>query len=434
MRGTAGTTSEGCQPPDLASGVALAPRVNPRGANATPLAETRGANATPLAQTLSLAAAARHWDVIVVGAGPAGSLTAGLLARTGLAVLLVEQANLPRGKVCGCCLNGSALNTLAAAGLGDLAAACGAVPLTRLRLAASGGMAEVALTGVALSREALDVALARAAVTAGAHFLPRTRAALGGVVDGGRTLLLHQGDATTETRAAVVVAADGLGGKLLARAGVAEAPPDCGARLGAGVVLDQGPAFYEPGIVFMACGAGGYVGLVRLEDGRLDLAAALDAAVVRGGVGGAACRVLQAAGFPVPAGLATAPWRGTMPLTRRARRLAALERIFIVGDAAGYVEPFTGEGMAWALAGGAALAPLAARAARAWDPALEEQWAARYARVVVARQGVCRAAAAVLRRPWLTATVVGLLRLVPSLAAPVVRRLNQHRKDSFVSS
>jgi menaquinone-9 beta-reductase len=387
------------------------------------------ADALPLANTLSPSEARRHWDVVVVGAGPAGSLTAGLLARTGLAVLLVEQANLPRGKVCGCCLNGSALSTLAAAGLGDVPTACAAVPLTRLRLAARGSMAEVALTGVALSREALDMALAQAAVAAGAHFLPRTRAALGGVVDGARTLLLQHAETVLEARASVVVAADGLGGKLLARAGIAEAPPDPGARLGAGVVLDSGPAFYEPGTVFMACGAGGYVGLVRLEDGRLDLAAALDAVQVRGGVGGAACRVLQAAGFPVPAGLATAPWRGTVPLTRRARPLTVLDRIFIVGDAAGYVEPFTGEGMAWALAGGAALAPLAARAARAWDPALADQWAARYRQVVASRQGVCRAAAAVLRRPWLIWAVVGLLRFVPSLAAPVVRRLNQNRKE-----
>jgi flavin-dependent dehydrogenase len=375
--------------------------------------------------TISAAdAAQRQWDVLIVGAGPAGSMTAYQLARAGLTVILVEQAPLPRGKVCGCCLNGRALGTLAAAGLGGLVADCGAVPLHHLRLAAAGKMADVALTGVALSREGFDVALARAAVTAGAHLVLRTRAALGGVVDDARTMLLHEGTTTVSVRANVVVAADGLGGKLLARAGVAKAVAEPGARLGAGVVLGQGPAFYAAGTVYMACGSGGYVGLVRLEDDRLDVAAALDPAALRGGVGAAVCGVLDAAGFPVPEGLVLAPWRGTVPLTRRAGRLAA-ERVFVAGDAAGYVEPFTGEGMAWALAAGAALAPLAGRAARRWDPALGRQWRARYARVVTARQGLCRAAAAVLRRPWLTRAVVGLLRLLPALAVPVVRRLHR---------
>jgi flavin-dependent dehydrogenase len=41
--------------------------------------------------------------------------------------------------------------------------------------------------------------------------------------------------------------------------------------------------------------------------------------------------------------------------------------LFVIGDAAGYVEPFTGEGMAWALAAADGLAPLAARAVGAWD-------------------------------------------------------------------
>ncbi len=351
-------------------------------------------------------------------------------------MLLVEQANLPRGKVCGCCLNGSALSTLAAAGLGDLAAACGAVPLTRLRLAASGGMAEVALAGVALSREALDVALARAAVTAGAHFLPRTRAALGGVVDGGRTLLLHQGDATIETRAAVVVAADGLGGKLLARAGVAEAPPDCGARLGAGVVLDQGPAFYEPGIVFMACGAGGYVGLVRLEDGRLDLAAAA------GRGGGARRRLAAACGCckpPASRSLPTwprPPGAATVPLTRRARRLAALEA---ASSLSATQRAMSKTGLHGARGWrrqlgrkGAAAAPLAARACPSLGPRPlgGGRWAAHYAFGWSSpRQGrLSSRGGNVLRRPWLVTAGRNLSACcvsVPSLAAPVVRRLNR---------
>lgn len=48
---------------------------------------------------------AENWDVVVIGAGPAGSLAALLLARSGHQVLLLERQKFPRAKVCGCCLN-----------------------------------------------------------------------------------------------------------------------------------------------------------------------------------------------------------------------------------------------------------------------------------------------------------------------------------------
>ena len=73
-------------------------------------------------------AAARSWDAVVVGAGPAGSVAARELARRGVSVLLVDKATFPRAKVCGCCLNAAALDTLAKIGLADLPRRCGAVP------------------------------------------------------------------------------------------------------------------------------------------------------------------------------------------------------------------------------------------------------------------------------------------------------------------
>ena len=48
-------------------------------------------------------------DVLVIGAGPAGSVTARELARRGRRVLLVDKAAFPRPKVCGCCLNAAAV-------------------------------------------------------------------------------------------------------------------------------------------------------------------------------------------------------------------------------------------------------------------------------------------------------------------------------------
>jgi flavin-dependent dehydrogenase len=112
-----------------------------------------------------------------------------------------------------------------------------------------------------------------------------------------------------------------------------------------------------------------------------------------------------------------------VPLTRRASRLAA-ERVFALGDAAGYVEPFTGEGMAWALASAEAVAPLAEAAARRWHPDLARTWAALYQRTVTSRQLPCRGAAALLRHPRLAGLAVAALRRCPLLARPFVGYLN----------
>ncbi len=380
-----------------------------------------------IAATLQLHEAARRvWDAVVVGAGPAGSLAARELARRGRSVLLVDRAAFPRRKVCGCCLNGSALTTLDRVGLGDLVTRCGAVSLRAMYLGAGRLSARLPLSGgVALSREAFDAALIAAAIVAGAAFLPETRANLEFLAPGTlRTLALCQGEDNIRVAARVVLAADGLGGAFLARAGESAARPASGARIGAGAVTAAAPAFYQAGTIYMACGPRGYLGLVRLEDGRLDLAAALDAAWLRdvGGPGAAAEQLLQQTGWPCPADLRHEGWRGTPPLTRRATHLAA-KRVFALGDAAGYVEPFTGEGMAWALAAAEAVAPLAAVD---WQPSLVGAWERVYRRVVRRRQLLCRAAAAVLRRPWLTRGVVALLAHLPRLAGPIVYHLNNH--------
>lgn len=162
-----------------------------------------------------------------------------------------------------------------------------------------------------------------------------------------------------------------------------------------------------------------------MEDGRLDVAAALDAPAVRAahGPGRVAEEVLKEVCWPMPPLGSGQHWTGTPPLTRQARQLAA-HRVFVLGDAAGYVEPFTGEGVAWALASAEAVAPLAARAARRWSPDLPPAWARLHRRLITQRQGICRATAALLRRPALTRVLVRVLNRVPVLAAPIVYFLN----------
>src|SRR5262245_35586011 len=123
-----------------------------------------------------------EWDAVVVGAGPAGSVTARELARGGARVLLVDKATFPRPKVCGCCLNRATLAALDAVGLGHVPSRCGAVPLDRVKLAAGRLSAEVRLPGgVAVSREAFDAALVEEAVKVGVTFHPNTFWRAGGV-------------------------------------------------------------------------------------------------------------------------------------------------------------------------------------------------------------------------------------------------------------
>jgi flavin-dependent dehydrogenase len=172
----------------------------------------------------------------------------------------------------------------------------------------------------------------------------------------------------------------------------------------------------------MACGTGGYLGLVRREDGRLNLAAAFDLSEIRqaGGPGQAAARILDEVDWPPIPDLAELAWRGTPALTRRSGRLTG-NRILILGDAAGYVEPFTGEGIAWALAAGAAVAPLASQAVACWSPEWERRWTAVYASLIARRQRFCRVAAQVLRHPALVRLVIMLLAHMPGLANPFLR-------------
>jgi len=379
--------------------------------------------------TLEPATASRRlWDAVVVVAVPAGAMAARELARRRAGVLLVDKARFPRYKVCGGCLNPRALRVLGRAGLGHLVEKLGAVPLTRFKLGARGAVADVPLPpGAGLSREALDTALVREAALAGAALLPGVSASLlpVGAPNDRRRLRLRQAGREHVVEGRIVLAANGLTGALEERAHAeadVDRPWEPGSRVGAGVMIEKPAAGYEPGTIYMACGEEGYVGQTVVEDGRVDMAAALDPAAVKraGGTGELAEQILARAGFPPYPGLARLPWKGTPHLTRQAPALGG-ERLFVLGDAAGYIEPFTGEGMAWAFAGAALVAPLALRGARLWDPELLVHWRGAYHRKVTRRQIICRITADLLRHPAATRVTVGALSVAPWLARPVFR-------------
>jgi menaquinone-9 beta-reductase len=365
------------------------------------------------------------WDVAVVGAGPSGAMAAHELARGGASVVLLDRAAFPRWKVCGACLSPGALRVLDAAGLGGLATGLGAVGLRRLVLGARGRSARVPLAGsLAVSRSAFDAGLVRAAVAAGAVFWPEARASLGRL-DGetcGLRVVRDGEDMTVAAR--VVVDATGLGRSL----GRESTPADevaAGSRVGVGAVLRADGYPVARGDLHMAVGRAGYVGLVRVEDGALNVAAALDPARLRkAGPEVVVSGVLAEAGLPPLAEQPTAGWRGTPFLTRSSLE-AASERLFRVGDAAGYVEPFTGEGICWALSAGRVAARLAAAGAECWGEGLLADWYGYRRRVLAPSQRLCRVLAGAVRRPRLVTAGVAVLRVAPVLATPFVARLGR---------
>jgi flavin-dependent dehydrogenase len=362
----------------------------------------------------------RTWDVIVVGAGPAGAVVALCAARAGAETLLVERKRFPRPKVCGGCLNAPAVALLESLGLGDVLASHGR-PIERLCVGL--GRKQVTLTlpgGIVIPRARLDAALVRHACESGAVFLPETTASLGAEQPASRAVRLDSRDFTDVACGRAVVLATGLGRSTdefttrVAR----------GARLGTGCLVASGPAAYAERAITMAVARSGYVGVTRGVDG-LVIASALDAAFlrVRGGPARAAAAILDEAGFPPIPTMLEAEWSGTLPMTRSTRPLAS-GRVFLVGDAAGYVEPFTGQGMALAVQGANALWPHVARAVRAWSPALAADWSRDYRRNVTARSWPATLIAAIARRPGAAALAVRLAEVLPTLPDVLVRVVN----------
>lgn len=368
------------------------------------------------------------FDAVVIGGGPSGTVAARALAKRGRSVLLVDRDEHPRWKVCGACLSGRGRAALAAEGLGDLAADLGATRPVSFELHHDGRRISLPLDGTAVvSRAALDRALLDAARSSGAEIRTGWTAALGPSHGSVRSVELRSGDHRETVRARLVLGATGLTPLLAAGArDVPEVEVSATGRIGAGALLPAG-AFGadspDPSAVRMVVGPTGYVGMGTTEDGRLDVAAALDAEAVRaaGGTGEAVAALLRSAGHPEPSLPPDEGWRGTPRLTRAAPRPGA-HRLLLVGDAASYVEPFTGEGMTWAVEDARAVVEHAEALLSGSPPeSVVEAWTSSRSRRTRRARRLVRAVAWLTRSPGRTRVIFGLLSSLPVLARPFVR-------------
>jgi len=384
----------------------------------------------PIQATHSIEEAARPlWDAIVIGAGPAGAVTARELARRGATTLLVERQSFPRAKVCGGCLNGRALAGLTAMRLEHVLVEAHALPTGCFLMQANKRRVTLDLpAGVAVDRSAFDAALVRAATSAGAAFLPETTATVEGddsPTTTCRTVQLSgRGQPNVTATARVVLVADGLGHASVRHLDVFRSRVHSTARVGLGLVVREPEEAYAAGTIHMAIARDGYVGLVRTANGNLNIAAALDLASLKSveAPDQAINRILAETGLPTLSAVSEPAWRGTLPLTRTNRRLAAA-RIFLLGDAAGYVEPFTGEGMGWAIASAMSVVPYVLRSLHDWDHRASQTWEINQQRQMARGQLMCRILARLLRQPAAVGLTLGVLRTIPALANPIVRRI-----------
>lgn len=368
------------------------------------------------------------WDLVVIGAGPAGGMTSYLAAKSGMRTLLVERHAFPRAKVCGGCLNAAGVDLLNRVGLGEIPRQFG-LPVDQLCLGLKSRTLQIPLpAGVAIARTDLDSELVRAATRQGAFFLSETTAHVGQLRPEHREMRLTTGGISRVVRARSVVIASGLkgaGGMMDEGESSFRTRVSRGSRIGAGCALTGEFEAYPVGRIFMAIGRKGYVGLTATWQG-LGIASACDPEFLKTcqGPAAAAVEILHEAGFTVPEGILDVPWSGTLPLTRRTRPVAA-NRIFLAGDAAGYVEPFTGQGMAIALQAAAELAPILKNATYEHVNQSEREWSKLYNRHITNRHWPAFLLARLLRRPMVASLAFRLAWCVPRSSKCLVRAINR---------
>lgn len=378
------------------------------------------------------------FDLIVIGAGPAGSAAGVTAARLGLRVALVDKAAFPREKLCGGGFTGRSRRHLREVFGRDVAEDL-FLPLHRMRLVADGaplGDLTDAPPIWMTMRRAFDAMLVDAAQAAGCVLEAPARIAaldlLTGRVDlsDGRSL-----------SAPVLLGADGAN-STVARAIFGQAFDP--ARIGFGLEVEAPraapPAPDDPVEIDLAAAAWGYgwafpkpgsitIGVGGLHARNPDLRDSLARYLARHGISGEPrCR-----GAFLPFGdFRAVPGRG---------------RALLAGDAAGLVDPITGEGIAWAMKSGQLAAQAVAQAlsaqapdralaiyARSLAPIHSELRRARALRALVYQPRLQPAFLRLLaREPGLQRRYLALLagdldyadlgwRAVPRLAMKVVRR------------
>lgn len=350
-----------------------------------------------------------RYDAIIVGAGPAGATTALLLARAGASVCVVERTPFPRTKACGEYLSAGAVQLLREVGVAHRVAAH-AVPLRGVRLTGANARAQLrfARDGWSVPRATLDDALLDAAVACGVDCIIGRAEQFTSDARSVRVGVRRPAGEVEQLSAAVLVGADGAHSLVAREFGLTERAAGgrrfaLGGHYGGLSGLDDYLEMFVDGSSYFAINpfspSRANVMLIvdeyelhrRRED--VDVFMRERAGILSGG------RIrfdrAQLEGKRIATG----------PLAHSARCYGA-QHALLVGDAAQFLDPFTGQGVHFALRSTQLASEAVMRVLR--DPGAEQAAWQKYE---------CNVRREVRRRKALS-SIVGLLVRVPLLASP----------------
>jgi menaquinone-9 beta-reductase len=336
-------------------------------------------------------------DVIVVGAGPAGSTAALVLARAGVRVRIIDRAQFPRDKLCGDTLNPGALSITDRLGV-RLPIVERALPISGMTVSGPGGAQVSAdyphgLRGAAIARRDLDQILLNAAIAAGARFEPGIAARGPILADDSGAVTGVRGSRNGKSfslSAGVVIGAEGRHAGLAAVLGLSRfvrSPK----RWAFGAYFTDVDGLTSRGEMHVR--SDGYIGVAPLPGGIANVCVVRELRRVRkdppyespdNAVGRVLLdppRILQPETL-IARAIASDPLlcarfrkaRRVSPVTTLGplgieSRAAGCRGLLLAGDCAGFIDPMTGDGLRFALRGGELAAEAALRELESGVPA-----------------------------------------------------------------
>ncbi|HEY6362138.1 MAG TPA: FAD-dependent monooxygenase, partial [Vicinamibacterales bacterium] len=319
-------------------------------------------------------------DVIVVGAGPAGSIAALVLTRAGIRVRLIDRAEFPRDKLCGDTLNPGALSILDRLdGQSRKLIEQRALTIAGMTVTGPGGAQVSAdyphgLRGAAIARRDLDQLLLEAAIAAGAEFEPGV-AARGPVIADGAVTGVHvsRRGRSFILPARVVIGAEGRHARLAFALGLSRfvVSPK---RWAFGAYFTGVEGLGERGEMHIR--PDGYIGVAPLPGGLANVCVVRELGDTRRGLkpppyvpmtgrrsagasapatadaviaGAIAADPMLRARFAAARQVSPSTALGPLGIESSA---AGVPGLLLAGDAAGFIDPMTGDGLRFALRGG----------------------------------------------------------------------------------